>query len=141
MFIPKYRKYRKSFKHKLKVPIRKKGSELNFGSYGLKSVEGGRITQKQLITIRRFIMAKLKRRGKFWIRVFPHIPVSQKPAEVRMGKGKGAIKYWNINLTAGTVLFEFVGINKAIAISILKGIAIYLPFKTSIIEKQHYLKI
>ncbi|MGL9717552.1 MAG: 50S ribosomal protein L16 [Wolbachia sp.] len=105
MFVPKKSKYRKVFKGRIKGNT-KGGSTLSFGGYGLKAIEVGRIQSKHIETVRRVISRTLKRSGKVWIRVFPDTPVSKKPADVRMGKGKGSVEFWVFKTKPGRVLFE-----------------------------------
>jgi len=105
MLFPKKTKYRKAFKGRVKG-LAKGGSRLNFGSYGLKAVEPARMTARQIEAARRAITRHIKRMGKVWIRIFPDVPVSTKPAEVRMGSGKGNPEYWMCRIKPGRVLFE-----------------------------------
>lgn len=105
MFVPKKSKYRKAFKGRIKGNT-KGGSMLAFGEYGLKAIESGRIQSKHIETARRVISRTLKRSGKVWIRIFPDIPVSKKPADVRMGKGKGSVEFWVFKTKPGRILFE-----------------------------------
>ena len=109
MLSPKRTKFRKQ--HKGRVHGRAtSGTALNFGSYGLKAITPGRITARQIEAARRAITRHMKRAGKVWIRVFPDVPVSQKPAEVRMGKGKGTPEYWMVRVKPGRVMFEIEGV-------------------------------
>ncbi|UZE39042.1 50S ribosomal protein L16 [Wolbachia endosymbiont of Drosophila pseudotakahashii] len=105
MFIPKKSKYKKVFKGRIKGNT-KGGSTLSFGDYGLKAMEAGRIQSKHVETARRVISRTLKRSGKVWIRIFPDTPVSKKPADVRMGKGKGSVEFWVFKAKPGRMLFE-----------------------------------
>ena len=108
MLQPKKTKYRKAFKGKIKGEA-KGGTTLNFGSYGLKAMEPERITARQIEAARRAITRHIKRQGRLWIRVFPDVPVSKKPAEVRQGKGKGSVEYWAARVKPGRILFELDG--------------------------------
>ncbi|UWI83164.1 50S ribosomal protein L16 [Wolbachia endosymbiont of Howardula sp.] len=105
MFIPKKSKYKKMFKGRIKGNA-KGGSILSFGEYGLKALESSRIHSKHIETARRVISRTLKRSGKIWIRIFPDSPVSKKPVDVRMGKGKGSVEFWIFKVTPGRILFE-----------------------------------
>lgn len=105
MFVPKKSKYRKAFKGRIKGNT-KGGSMLAFGEYGLKAIESGRIQSKHIETARRVISRTLKRSGKVWIRIFPDTPISKKPADVRMGKGKGSVEFWVFKAKSGRILFE-----------------------------------
>ncbi|MCV3769710.1 MAG: 50S ribosomal protein L16 [Wolbachia pipientis] len=108
MFIPKKSKYKKVFKGKIKGST-KAGDTLSFGDHGLKAIEAGRIQSKHIEAVRRVISRTLKRSGKMWVRIFPDIPVSKKPADVRMGKGKGSVEFWVFKAKPGRVLFEISG--------------------------------
>ena len=110
MLSPKKTKYRKQFKGRIHG-MTKGGATLNFGSYGLKSVEPERITARQIEAARRAITRQMKRQGRVWIRVFPDVPVSKKPAEVRMGSGKGAPEFWVAKVKPGRILFEIDGVD------------------------------
>ena len=103
-----------------------------FGSYGLRALESGRISARQIEAARRVITRRMKRRGKVWIKIFPSTPVTSKPVEVRMGKGKGAVDYWVCPVKRGTLLYEVGGISKEVA-QALKGGATKLPVATKII--------
>ena len=109
MMSPKRRKFRKAFKGRLRGQA-KGGTDLNFGAYGLKATTGERITARQIEAARRTISRQMKRSGKLWIRVFPDLPVSQKPTEARQGKGKGSPEYWAVRVKPGRILFEIDGV-------------------------------
>jgi large subunit ribosomal protein L16 len=109
MLSPKKTKYRKAFKGRIKGAS-KGGTALNFGSYGLKAQEPERITARQIEACRRAITRQMKRQGRVWIRIFPDLPVTDKPAEVRMGKGKGAVDYWAARVAPGRIMFEIDGV-------------------------------
>ncbi|HWD29546.1 MAG TPA: 50S ribosomal protein L16 [Rhizomicrobium sp.] len=114
MLQPKRTKFRKQFKGRIHGAA-KKGTALNFGAYGLKALEPERITAREIEAARRAITRQMKRAGRVWIRVFPDVPVSKKPAEVRMGSGKGAPEYWVAKIKPGRILFEVDGVDHATA--------------------------
>ena len=134
MLSPKKTKYRKQFKGKIHGTA-KGGFTLNFGSYGLKSVEPERITARQIEAARRAITRQMKRQGRVWIRIFPDVPVSKKPAEVRMGSGKGSPELWVVRVKPGRVLFEIDGVNTQTAREALTLAAAKLPIKTRFVER------
>jgi large subunit ribosomal protein L16 len=134
MLSPKKTKYRKQFKGRIHG-VAKGGFSLNFGSHGLKSVEPDRITARQIEAARRAITRQMKRQGRVWIRIFPDVPVSDKPAEVRMGKGKGAIEYWAARVAPGRIMFEVDGVADDIAREALRLGAAKLPVKTRIVTR------
>jgi large subunit ribosomal protein L16 len=109
MLQPKKTKFRKQFKGRIKGEA-KGGSDLNFGSYGLKALEPERITARQIEAARRAITRHIKRQGRLWIRIFPDVPVTKKPAEVRQGKGKGSVEYWAAKVKPGRIMFELDGV-------------------------------
>ena len=129
---PKKTKYKKLKKGKL-PKLNFKSNQLKFGTTGLKSVESGIISSRQIEAARQAINRKMKRKGKLWIRIFPSIPVTQKPTAVRMGKGKGSVNHWVAKVGAGTVLFELCGISSFVSIAALKTGSAKLPLKTKII--------
>jgi large subunit ribosomal protein L16 len=137
MLSPKRTKYRKSFK--LKPRETTINSQLHFGLYGLKALETGRITNRQIEAARRAITRKMKREGRLWIHLFPHIPVTAKPTEVRMGKGKGAISYWAAPTRSGKLLFEIDGVPIELAKQALSYGAGKLPIKTKFVSKIDYI--
>jgi len=114
MLQPARTKFRKQHKGRIHGPA-KAGTVLNFGAYGLKALEPNRITAREIEAARRAITREMKRAGRVWIRVFPDVPVSKKPAEVRMGSGKGAPEYWVAKIKPGRVLFEVDGVDEATA--------------------------
>mgnify|MGYP003444054677 CR=1 FL=1 len=114
MLSPKKTKYRKQFKGRIHG-LAKGGFTLNFGSYDLKSVEPERITARQIEAARRAITRAMKRAGRVWIRIFPDVPVSSKPTEVRMGKGKGAPEFWITRVKPGRIMYEMEGVDEATA--------------------------
>jgi large subunit ribosomal protein L16 len=140
MFQPKKTKYKKY--HKGKFPLKKNSSiQLKFGFFGLKCLESCRLTSSQIEAFRQNINRKLKKKGKIWINVFPDLPVTSKPSEVRMGKGKGSIDYWVTKISSGRILFEVSGIyglNEQILINNLKSASQKLPIKTCIVQRYDY---
>ena len=132
MKIPKRVKFRKYHKNKIKV-VADRSSHLRFGSFGLKAIESGRISAQQIETVRQTIGRKIRPKGRLWIRSFPHLPVTSKPSEVRMGKGKGNVKYWVCTVKKGQILYEISGVNKSVAFAALKGGANKLPLKCKLV--------
>jgi len=134
MLSPKRTKFRKQQKGRLKG-LAKGGFRLNFGSYGLKATTPGRVTARQIEAARRTITRHIKRAGRVWIRIFPDVPVSQKPAEVRMGKGKGTPEYWMCRVKPGRVMFELDGVETDIARRAFELAAAKLPVKTRFVSR------
>ena len=134
MLQPKKTKFRKAFKGRIHGNA-KGGTDLNFGSYGLKAMEPERITARQIEAARRAISRAIKRQGRLWIRVFPDLPVSSKPAEVRMGKGKGAPEYWAARVHPGRILFEIDGVTPEVAAEALRLGAAKLPIRTRFVAR------
>jgi large subunit ribosomal protein L16 len=134
MLQPKRTKFRKAHKGRIHGTA-KGGTNLNFGSYGLKAVEPERITARQIEAARRAITRHMKRAGRVWIRIFPDLPVSSKPTEVRMGKGKGSPEYWAARVHPGRIMFEIDGVTDDIAREALRLGAAKLPIKTRIITR------
>ncbi|MBN9540674.1 MAG: 50S ribosomal protein L16 [Reyranella sp.] len=134
MLQPKRTKYRKAFKGRIHGAA-KGGFTLDFGSYGLKAMEPDRLTARQIEAARRAITRHMKRAGRVWIRVFPDVPVSKKPAEVRMGSGKGAPEFWAARVKPGRVLFELEGVPVTVAREALALAAAKLPIKTRFIAR------
>jgi len=134
MLQPKKTKYRKQFKGRIHG-LTKGGSALNFGAYGLKALEPERITARQIEAARRAITRQMKRQGRVWIRVFTDLPVSDKPAEVRMGKGKGAVEYWAARVAPGRIMFEIDGVTDDVAREALRLGAAKLPIKTRVVTR------
>jgi large subunit ribosomal protein L16 len=134
MLQPKRTKYRKAFKGRISGAA-KGGFNLDFGSYGLKAMEPDRLTARQIEAARRAITRHMKRAGRVWIRVFPDVPVSKKPAEVRMGSGKGAPEFWAARVKPGRILFELEGVTPAIAKEALALAAAKLPIKTRFVAR------
>ena len=134
MLQPKKTKFRKAFKGRIHF-LAKVGTSLNFGSYGLKAMEPERITARQIEAARRAISRAIKRQGRLWIRVFPDVPVSSKPAEVRMGKGKGSPDYWAARVKPGRILFELDGVPGPVAALAFERAAMKLPIKTKVVAR------
>ena len=134
MLQPKKTKFRKAFKGKIHGDA-KGGTTLNFGSYGLKAMEPERLTARQIEAARRAITRHIKRQGRLWIRVFPDVPVSGKPAEVRMGKGKGSPEYWAARVKPGRILFELDGVPGDIAAMAFSRAAMKLPIKVKVVAR------
>src|SRR5215218_8294704 len=129
MLQPKRTKYRKAFKGRISGAA-KGGFNLDFGAYGLKAIEPDRITARQIEAARRAMTRHMKRAGRVWIRVFPDVPVSKKPAEVRMGSGKGAPEFWVAKIKPGRILFEVDGVDLATAQEAMRLAAGKLPIAT-----------
>ena len=137
MLLPKRTKYRKAHKGRIHGNA-KGGTILNFGAFGLKALQPERITSRQIEAARRAITRHIKRQGRVWIRIFPDLPVTQKPTEVRMGKGKGAVEYWAAVVKPGRILFEVGGVPIEIAREALRLAAQKLPVKTKfVIARDH----
>jgi large subunit ribosomal protein L16 len=134
MLQPKRTKFRKQFKGRNRG-LATTGSKVSFGEYGLKAVERGRITARQIEAARRAMTRHIKRGGKIWIRVFPDVPVSKKPLEVRMGKGKGNVEYWVCKIQPGRVLYEMEGVSEGIAREAFRLAAAKIPFKTTFVSR------
>ncbi|GBD45088.1 50S ribosomal protein L16 [bacterium HR40] len=134
MLQPKRTKYRKAHKGRIHG-LAKAGYELNFGSYGMKALEPERITARQIEAARRAITRHLKRAGRVWIRVFPDKPVTRKPAEVRMGKGKGSVEFWVAVVKPGRILFEIDGVPAELAREAIELGAAKLPIKTKFVSR------
>jgi len=134
MLQPRRTKYRKAHKGRIHGKA-KGGTDLNFGSHGLKAMEPGRVTARQIEATRRAITRHMKRAGKVWIRIFPDVPVSTKPAEVRMGKGKGSPEYWACRVKPGRIMFEVDGVPEAVAREAFELGAAKLPIKTRVISR------
>ena len=134
MLFPQKTKFRKQFKGR--IHGNSKGNyELNFGSYGLKAVQPERITSRQIESARKAITRQLKRAGRLWIRIFPDVPVSKKPAEVRMGKGKGNNEYWVCRVKPGRIMFEVDGVDIEEAKKAMRLGAAKLPIKCKFVER------
>lgn len=134
MLSPKKMKFRKAFKGRIHG-IATQGAALNFGSYGLKAVSPNRITARQIESARRAMTRHVKRSGRVWIRIFPDVPVSSKPAEVRMGSGKGNVEYWACRVHPGRVLFEMDGVPEDVAREAMSLAAAKLPLATKFVKR------
>ncbi|MBR2136610.1 MAG: 50S ribosomal protein L16 [Alphaproteobacteria bacterium] len=134
MLSPKRLKFHKQHKGRIHG-MAKGGSELNFGSFGLKALTPERVTARQIEAARRAITREMKRLGKLWIRIFPDVPVSDKPAEVRMGKGKGAIEFWVARVKPGRIMFEIGGVSEDVARRAFALSAAKLPVKSKFIKR------
>ncbi|MFK7968126.1 MAG: 50S ribosomal protein L16 [Rickettsiaceae bacterium] len=134
MLAPKKQKFRKAHKGRV-APKAKAGTMLSFGMFGLKSVEQLRVTARQIEAARRAAVREMKRQGRFFIRIFPDIPVSKKPNEVRMGKGKGSPEYFAVRVSPGRIMFEINGVDEAVARKALELAASKLPVKTKMVKR------
>ncbi len=134
MLSPKRTKFRKAHKGRIHGAA-KGGYELNFGSYGLKALSPERVTARQIEAARRAITRYMKRAGKVWIRVFPDVPVSKKPAEVRQGKGKGSPEYWACRVKPGRIMFEIDGVSKEVAMRAFELASAKLPVKSKFVSR------
>src|SRR6056300_998642 len=134
MLSPKRTKFRKAHKGRIHG-LAKGGTQLNFGSYGLKAVTPERVTARQIEAARRAITRHLRRAGRVWIRIFPDVPVSTKPAEVRMGKGKGNPEYWVARVKPGRIMFEIDGVNDDLATEALILASAKLPLDTRVVKR------
>lgn len=134
MLQPKKTKYRKAHKGRIHGNA-KGGFELAFGAFGLKALAPDRITARQIEAARRCIARHMKRQGKVWIRIFPDVPVSKKPLEVRMGSGKGSPEFWACRVKPGRIMFELDGVSKEIAKEALELAAAKLPIKTKFVAR------
>jgi large subunit ribosomal protein L16 len=134
MLSPKRTKYRKAFKGRISGAA-KGGYELNFGAYGLKALEPERITARQIEAARRAITRHMKRQGRVWIRIFPDVPVTSKPAEVRMGSGKGSPEFWAAKVKPGRIMFEVDGVPYDIAKRAFELAAAKLPIRTKLVTR------
>ena len=134
MLSPARRKYRKEHKGR-NTGLATRGTQVSFGEFGLKATGRGRITARQIEAARRAINRRVKRGGKIWIRVFPDKPITQKPLEVRMGKGKGNVEYWVALIQPGKVLYEMDGVSEEIAREAFALAAAKLPIKTTFVTK------
>ncbi|MDX2290476.1 MAG: 50S ribosomal protein L16 [Hyphomicrobiaceae bacterium] len=134
MLQPKRTKFRKQFKGRIHG-VAKGGTTLNFGSHGLKAMEPERVTARQIEAARRAITRHMKRAGRVWIRIFPDVPVTSKPAEVRMGSGKGSPEYWAARVKPGRIMFELDGVPDTVAREALTLGAAKLPIKTRVVTR------
>lgn len=134
MLSPRKVKHRKQFKGRMKG-VANRGSDISFGEYALKAVECGRMTSAHIESARVAINRKVKRGGKMWIRVFPDKPITKKPAETRMGKGKGSPEYWVAVIKPGKILYELSGVPEDLAMEALKLAGFKLPFATKVVSR------
>lgn len=134
MLVPKKTKYRKQHKGRIHG-VAKGGATLAFGAFGMKALEPDRLTARQIEAARRAISRHMKRQGKVWIRIFPDVPVSKKPLEVRMGSGKGSPEFWAARVRPGRIMFELDGVSEQIAREALELAAAKLPIKTKFIKR------
>ena len=137
MLQPKRTKFRMQHKGKIKG-LAKGGSDLNFGTYGLKATEPERVTARQIEAARRAMTRHMKRQGRVWIRIFPDVPVTSKPTEVRMGKGKGSVDFWACRVKPGRMMFEIDGVNDDVAREALRLAAMKLPIKTRVVVREDW---
>jgi large subunit ribosomal protein L16 len=134
MLQPKRTKFRKQQKGRNRG-LAQRGSDVSFGEFALKATDRGRMTSRQIEAARRTITRHVKRGGKLWIRVFPDVPVTKKPIEVRQGKGKGNVEYWIAQIQPGRVLYEIEGVTEDIAREAFRLAAAKLPFKTTFVAR------
>ncbi|MBD3820918.1 MAG: 50S ribosomal protein L16 [Thiotrichales bacterium] len=134
MLMPKRTKFRKMHKGRNRG-LANVGNKVSFGQFGLKAVERGRMTSRQIEAGRRVMTRKVRRGAKIWIRVFPDKPITNKPLEVRMGKGKGSVEYWVAQIQPGRVLYEMQGVDEAVAREAFELAAAKLPFKTQFVTR------
>ncbi|NCN09624.1 MAG: 50S ribosomal protein L16 [Leptospira sp.] len=134
MLSPKRVKFRKRQRGRLKGKD-ERGSKVSFGEFGLKAITSGRLTARQIEAARITINRQVKRGGKLWIRIFPHVPITKKPAETRMGKGKGNPEYWIAEIRPGRVLFEMAGVDEATAKKALELASFKLPLQTTFVKR------
>ena len=137
MLSPKRSKHRKQFKGRIHGDA-KGGTDLNFGTYGLKSTEPERVTARQIESARRAMTRHMKRQGRVWIRIFPDVPVTAKPIEVRMGKGKGSVDRWVCKVKPGRVMFEIDGVDEVVAKEALRLAAMTLPVPCRVITREDW---
>jgi large subunit ribosomal protein L16 len=137
MLSPKRTKFRKQHKGRIHGEA-KGGTHLNFGSYGLKAVEPERVTARQIEAARRAMTRHMKRQGRVWIRIFPDVPVTKKPTEVRMGKGKGGVEYWAAKVKPGRIMFEIDGVGEPVAREALRLAAMKLPVKCRFVQREDW---
>ena len=135
MMSPKRTKFRKAHKGRIHGDA-KGGTSLNFGSYGMKALQQERITARQIEAARRAITRHIKRQGRVWIRIFPDVPVTKKPTEVRMGKGKGSVEFWAAKVKPGRIMFELDGVTESLAREALELGSAKLPIRTKFVTRQ-----
>jgi len=137
MLSPKRTKFRKAFKGRIHGQA-KGGTDLTFGQYGLKTTEPERITARQIEAARRAMTRHMKRQGRVWIRIFPDLPVTKKPTEVRMGKGKGSVEFWAAKVKPGRIMFEIDGVTEVVAREALRLAAMKLPVKCRFVQREDW---
>jgi large subunit ribosomal protein L16 len=137
MLQPKRTKFRKAHKGRIRGEA-KGGSDLNFGTFGLKALQPERVTARQIEAARRAMTRHMKRQGRVWIRIFPDLPVTSKPVEVRMGKGKGSVDFWACKVKPGRIMFEIDGVSEPIAREALRLAAMKLPIKTRTVVREDW---
>ena len=137
MLQPKRTKFRKQHKGRIHGEA-KGGSDLNFGHFGLKALQPERITARQIEAARRALTRHMKRQGRVWIRIFPDVPVTSKPTEVRMGKGKGSVDFWACRVKPGRIMFEIEGVSDEVAHEALRLAAMKLPIKTRVVVREDW---
>ena len=140
MLQPKRTKFRKKQKGRVKG-LATRGHKISFGTFGIKALEPGWVTSRQIEAARIAMTRAMKREGQVWIRIFPDKPITKKPAEVRMGKGKGAPEYWVAVVKPGTILFESDGVNTELAKESLRLASQKLPFKTQFVVRKDYVEL
>jgi large subunit ribosomal protein L16 len=138
MLMPKRVKYRKQFRGRMRGQA-KGGSELQSGEYGLQALEAGWITSRQIEAMRQTIVRNMRRRGKYWIRIFPDKPVTVKPAETRMGKGKGSVDHWVAVVKPGRIMFEISGVPEDVAREALRLATYKLPIRSQVVSREDKL--
>ncbi len=137
MLSPKRTKFRKMHKGRISGQA-PGGTDMTFGTYGLKATEPERITARQIEAARRAMTRHMKRQGRVWIRIFPDVPVSKKPTEVRMGKGKGSVEYWAAKVKPGRIMFEIDGVGEDVAKEALRLAAMKLPVKCRFVTREDW---
>ena len=137
MLMPKRMKYRKQHRGRM-TGTESRGAKVDFGDYGLQALEPAWVSARQIEAARRAIVRHMRRRGRYWVRIFPDKPISSKPAETRMGKGKGDVEYWAAVVRPGRVLFEIAGVPDDVAQEALNLAAFKLPIRTQIISRIEY---
>ncbi len=137
MLSPKRTKFRKQHKGRIHGEA-KGGSELNFGTFGLKAIEPDRVSARQIEAARRAMTRHMKRQGRVWIRIFPDVPISKKPIEVRMGKGKGTPEYWACKVKPGRIMFEVDGVTEAVAREALRLAAMKMSVRSRVVVREDW---
>ncbi len=137
MLMPKRMKYRKQHRGRM-TGTESRGAKVDFGDYGLQALEPAWVSARQIEAARRAIVRHMRRRGRYWVRIFPDKPITSKPAETRMGKGKGDVEYWAAVVRPGRILFEIAGVPDDVAQEALNLAAFKLPIRTQIISRIEY---